>query len=319
MKVQTLLCGLLLALSNVHGALPVSINEQTHLPGTLVVDKKNFWGHNGRFAKPNYKAAYVVCDGYIGSPLIPNSRSAVETFLDNCELTPPPGALPIIDSAENHSTYYNGYPAYPVQVEGSDHTYFLCDGFLSSSAWCSYEAHAQAQKLRRAAESRFWEPGSNPVMPQENSSINEEAQKPFRASELPKPANEEKPKIALKESKPKTTKPIKHSELLKPELVKLKEVKVYPASENQAEEKLVGYKVLPVSKKEEVEEKYNVKLGEESSVEPVGEVNQESNFQVGEENIWTWDEELQYKQSLKERLKPLKETFYENDKWRIQQ
>lgn len=134
------------------------------LPGTVVTDERNYWGHNGRLADPSNKSTYVVCDGYIGSPLIPNSNDAIASFANNCENSPPPGSLPIIDAAENHSPNYKGYPAYPVKSINSDRIYFLCDGFLNSTAWCSYEAHKKAQKLLRAAESKYWEPGETPFI-----------------------------------------------------------------------------------------------------------------------------------------------------------
>ncbi len=129
------------------------------LPGTVITDERNYWGHNGRLADPNDKSTYIVCDGYLGSPLIPNSHDAIGSFANNCENSPPPGSLPIIDVAENHSPNYKGYPAYPVKSVNSDRVYFLCDGFLNSTAWCSHEAHKKAQKLIRAAESKYWEPG----------------------------------------------------------------------------------------------------------------------------------------------------------------
>ncbi|MDX1919915.1 MAG: hypothetical protein SFU25_04175 [Candidatus Caenarcaniphilales bacterium] len=136
--------------------------------GKAAVDKNNYWGHAGKFSHPNLKATYVVCNGYIGSPLIPNEQGAVETFINNCEITPPPGALSIIDVPENHSANYRGYPAYVINPPGSDHSYFVCDGFLNSTSWCSYEAHKKAVKLLRVAESRYWEPGSKQALPQES-------------------------------------------------------------------------------------------------------------------------------------------------------
>jgi hypothetical protein len=139
-----------------------SLSAFSVLPGAIVTDDNNYWGHNGKFSSRSYKATYVICDGYIGSPLIPNSADAVSSFANNCEETPTSGSLPIIDVAENHSTNYQGYPAYTVKPPTADHAYFVCDGFLNSTAWCSYEAHVKAQKLRRAAESRFWEIGSTP-------------------------------------------------------------------------------------------------------------------------------------------------------------
>ncbi len=152
------LCLLILGLGAVQG----SQRAFSVLPGTVVSDARNYWGHNGKLADPGYKATYVVCDGYVGSPLIPDARDAIATFANNCETTPPPGSLPIIAVPENNSPNYKGYPAYPVTV--SQKTYFLCDGFLNSTAWCSYEAHIKAQKLLRAAESRYWEAGENPMI-----------------------------------------------------------------------------------------------------------------------------------------------------------
>lgn len=141
-----------------------SLSAQATLPGIVVVDEENFWGHNGRFPNPSSKAAYVVCDGYIASPQIPNTVSAVNSFINNCEITPPPSALPVIDTPENHSRHYQGYPAYEIKPPGADYIYFVCDGFLNSTSWCSYEAHRKATKLQRVAESRHWEAGENPLL-----------------------------------------------------------------------------------------------------------------------------------------------------------
>jgi hypothetical protein len=133
------------------------------LRGSVIVDEKNFWGHNGKLSNTNSKSTYVVCDGYIGIPLIPNSSEAIGAFANNCEVTPPPGALPIIDVPENHSPNYVGYPAYPVQAPGSERLYFVCDGYLNSTSWCSYESHKSATKLARASGSRYWEQGLNSI------------------------------------------------------------------------------------------------------------------------------------------------------------
>ncbi|MDX1917554.1 MAG: hypothetical protein SFT81_00200 [Candidatus Caenarcaniphilales bacterium] len=127
------------------------------LPGKVVVDRHNYWHANGRLADPNAFGAYIVCDGYLGSPLIPNTMDAINAFSHNCEVTPPPGALPIIDLPENHSTNYPGYPAYSVKSATSERVYFLCNGFLNSSSWCSLAAEAEAQRLNRSSQSRFWE------------------------------------------------------------------------------------------------------------------------------------------------------------------
>jgi hypothetical protein len=150
MKASDFLTGLILT------ALFTPMASYASEQGSLVVDGANHWRHNSKFYEGAYQGAYVVCDGYLGSPLIPNSQSAVEAFIYNCEITPPPGALPIIDAAENHSTRYEGYPAYTAKIPNGG-TYFVCDGFLNSTSWCSVEAHIKANELRRAAESRFWE------------------------------------------------------------------------------------------------------------------------------------------------------------------
>ena len=261
-------------------------NAHATRPGTLVVDKKNYWGHNGRLARRDYKAAYVVCDGYIASPLIPNSRRAVETFINNCEITPPPGALPIIDSTENHSTHYEGYPAYVVKPEDGEQTYFVCDGFLSSSAWCSIEAHSQAQKLRRAAESRFWEAGSIPVIEQDDGNIEPNKKesevvnyKSKRAEETPERAvqaeqvdPEQLESTSTADYTNYTTKrlknkQVKRSQLLKPELVKFTKVPITAGSDDRSLKVLsVGEQTdnaqLTPMTREEVADKYNLDLSD---------------------------------------------------------
>jgi hypothetical protein len=158
------------------------------LPGAVVVDQKNYWGHNGRLSGANSKATYIVCDGYIGSPLIPDAKDAIGSFANNCEASPPPGSLPIIDVAENHSPNYAGYPAYTVKPNGADHVYFLCDGFLNSTAWCSHEAHSKAQKLLRAAESRYWEAGAQAMIINDvpvDPKLTSRAQKPIASTKMP--------------------------------------------------------------------------------------------------------------------------------------
>ena len=157
LKISTLsILSLVFVLSN-------SIIVFSTLRGSVIVDEKNFWGHNGKLSNTNSKSTYIVCDGYIGSPLIPNSSEAIGAFANNCEVTPPPGALPIIDVPENHSPNYVGYPAYPVQAPGSEILYFVCDGYLNSTSWCSFESHKSATKLARASGSRYWEQGLNSI------------------------------------------------------------------------------------------------------------------------------------------------------------
>lgn len=155
------------AIKNLFLLLMLSTLPQTAFAtqqGTVVVDTNNYWRHSGKFANPSARASYVVCNGYIGSPLIPDEHNAINTFVDNCEITPPPGSLPIIDVPENHSANYQGYPAYVANAPDSETTYFVCDGFLNSTSWCSYEAHKKAVKLLRVAESRYWEAGTRPLI-----------------------------------------------------------------------------------------------------------------------------------------------------------
>ena len=120
------------------------------LPGAVSIDGANRWGHNGKFSNPKARGAYIVCEGYIGSPLITDEEFVINSYINNCELTPPPNSLKIIDTPENHSMEYAGYPAYPVNSAITDQVYFVCDGFLSSTNWCSLEAHKKAQKISRA-------------------------------------------------------------------------------------------------------------------------------------------------------------------------
>jgi hypothetical protein len=120
-------------------------------PAVVVIDTSNNWRHA------------------IGSPLITNQKTVVDTFIGNCELTPPPGALPIVDVPENHSANYAGYPAYVANFASSGRSYFVCDGFLNSTSWCSFNAHREALKLLRVVASRGWEPKATSLVPQDSA------------------------------------------------------------------------------------------------------------------------------------------------------
>jgi|GEM_PF-3681259 len=143
------------------------------LPGVLVVDNHNYWQHNDTLVDPatnaypengSISAAYMLCEGYIGSPLLPNAKSAIEAYQYNCEVTPPPGVTPIIDVAENHDTHSSGYPAYTIESPWTSKVYFVCDGFLNSTPWCSEAAHQKAYRLMRASMPRHWEQGEKPLI-----------------------------------------------------------------------------------------------------------------------------------------------------------
>lgn len=125
-----------------------SITEQ----GYIVSDKYNYW-QSQQFGSD---ASYIVCDGYIASPSLKKNSPELMSYINNCEITPPANSVGIIDVAENHSDHYEGYPAYVVLKE--DNTpLFVCNGFLSSTAWCSLAAERQANTLQRVQEPRQWE------------------------------------------------------------------------------------------------------------------------------------------------------------------
>ncbi len=128
--------------------------------GVLAYDSNDHWGHNKRLGST---AGYLVCDGYIGGPLLASDPLAASTFANNCALTAPPGVPGIMDAPENHSTANQGYPAYTVASPSGEGSFFLCDGFLNSTAWCSLKAHQEARKISRSAEARNWERVSNPA------------------------------------------------------------------------------------------------------------------------------------------------------------
>lgn len=149
--------------------------------GLAVTDTNNYWQHNSNISEGD--ATYIICDGYVGSALIPNKSDVVQSFINNCEITPPPNSIKIIDTPENHSTHYPGYPAYSITIPQSGNTYFVCDGFLSSTSWCSLKAQQKAHKLLRSGEPRHWEQKSQPITQQiASSTTNQPIIEDFSAS-----------------------------------------------------------------------------------------------------------------------------------------
>ncbi len=134
--------------------------------GMFIVDTENRWGHNQNL---NKKASYILCDGYIGSPLIFEDDELKNAYINNCEITPPSGSIGIIDTTENISSKTEGYPAYSIKFKDSEYVYFVCDGFLSSSAWCSKEASKKAEQLIRATSYRNWEQGAKVIRQSEDN------------------------------------------------------------------------------------------------------------------------------------------------------
>lgn len=120
--------------------------------GHIVSDKYGYW-QNSQYGAD---ASYIVCDGYIGSPSLKKNSPELMSYVNNCEITPPLNSVGIIDVAENHSDQYEGYPAYIV-IKEDNTPLFVCNGFLSSTSWCSLEAERQASKLQRVQKTRQWE------------------------------------------------------------------------------------------------------------------------------------------------------------------
>jgi len=118
--------------------------------GVFIADTENRWGLISSQDENNEtEFGYVVCHGgYLGSPLIQNDKKIVDKYLQACRSNQRNGLslLPIIDTEGNYDPESTNYKAYKAVV--NERTYFLCNGFLNSTNWCSFDAEKKAMQLK---------------------------------------------------------------------------------------------------------------------------------------------------------------------------
>ncbi|HEY9886068.1 MAG TPA: hypothetical protein V6C96_02285 [Vampirovibrionales bacterium] len=170
----------------------VSFSTETNYTGVFIADTEGYW-----FKREDNSArmfGYVICDGgYLGSPLISNSKETVDKYLDKCPSGKREhrGLLPIIEDNSQSKTLY---PAYKFELNGRE--YNLCKGYLTSSKNCTVNSFNKAEaklaqtlskhsgiKAKNLQAEKQVIRSSEPQEIKETSSLNSPQQKPILRTE----------------------------------------------------------------------------------------------------------------------------------------